>query len=107
MAHPPIEPLPGEQHTIQQGVGQGTTIRRRRKPRKEVNDVEISQASGASLGPDGNYHPLETTSQGQLKVAPKDTNDFLEELLAYQKMTVFLLAELAHLEYDEVIEEFL
>lgn len=107
MAHPKIEPHPGERHTFQQGIGQGTTIRRRRKPRKEVNDVSISQADGLTLGTDGNYHPLETDSQGYLKVRPKDTNDFLEEILAFQKMTVFLLAELAKLEYDEVIEEFL
>lgn len=109
MAHPlPKDtPTPGERFETQQGVGQGTTIGRRRNPRKEVNDVSISQADGLALGPDGNYHPIETTGEGFLKVTTKDTNDLLEELLAYQKMTVYLLAELAHEEFDDIVEEFI
>lgn len=104
---PKDAPIPGERNVTQQGVGQGTTIRRRRPPRKEVNDVAIAEASGLTLGSDGFPHPLETTGSGHLKIAPKDTNDLLEELLAFQRMTVFLLAELAKVQYDEVIEEFL
>ena len=107
MAHPDVEPTPGQRFETQQGVGQGTTIRRRRNPRKEVNDVSISQADGLSLGPDGNHHPLETTFEGRLKVATKDTDDLLEEPLAYQKMIVYLLAELAHEEFDDIVEEFI
>ena len=106
MPHEPI-PTPGESFVNQQGVGQGTTNRRRRPPRTKVDDVSISEASGLSLGVDGNYHPLETDRQGFLKVVPRDLIDIMEEMLAFQRMTVFLLAELANEEYDEVIEEFI
>ena len=41
---PKDAPIPGERNVTQQGVGQGTTIRRRRPPRKEVNDVAIAEA---------------------------------------------------------------
>ena len=75
---PKDAPTPGESSTTQQGVGQGTTIRHRRLPRKEVNDVEITQASGITLGADGRVHPLETTPQGDLKVEERDVASLLE-----------------------------
>ena len=79
-------------HDTQQGVGQGTADRRRRPPRVRVNDTAISEASGLSLGVDGSPHPIETDAGGNLRVAPRDTNDLLEELIKLNRAIFFVLA---------------
>ena len=106
MAHPDIEPTPGVRFSTQQGVGQGTTIRRRRNPRKEVNDVSISQADGIALGVDGNYHPIETTPQGDLKVRVRDVTALLEEMIDLQKRMIFAMTEDGwDLDYEDLMDE--
>lgn len=65
----------------QLGVGQGTVERLRRPPRVRVADVEITEATGATLGPDGYYHPLETTEKGELKITERSAVFLLEEIL--------------------------
>ena len=106
MAHPEIEPTPGEQFSAQQGVGQGTTIRHRRNPRKEVNDVSVSQADGLSLGEDGRYHPIETTPQGDVKVRVRDVTSLLEEMIDLQRRVLFALTEDGwNLDYEDLMNE--
>ncbi len=109
MAHPDIQPTPGEKHETQQGVGQGTTIKRRRNPRKEVNDVSISQADGLSLGDDGNFHPIETDQEGNLKVRVRGISDLLEEMVNLQKSILLAIVESnddLDLDFDELVEMF-
>lgn len=108
MAHPLDKdaPIPGEQFEKQQGTGQGTTIKRRRNPRKEVNDVSISQADGLSLGEDGNFHPIETDREGNLKVRVKGISDLLQEMVGLQRATLSAIAELADLDFDDLVDEF-
>lgn len=67
--------------TTQRGVGQGTVERKRREPRRQVEDVSVHEASGLTLGPDGYPHPLETTSEGELKVTERTLVSVLEEIL--------------------------
>ena len=98
MAHPETEPTPGQNFGIQQGVGQGTIGRRRRPPRKEVQDVSISEASGLSLGVDGFPHPLETDPEGNLKVRVKDITTLMEEQNDLLRRMVFGLSML--LDFD-------
>ena len=105
MAHPVIQPTPGQVFDKQQGVGQGTVISRRRNPRKEVQDVSVSQADGLTLGADGNYHPLETTPEGDLKVKVRDVTSLLEEMIDLQKRTLFVFAKLADLDYEDLITD--
>lgn len=69
---------------LQNGVGEGTTPRKRRTPRMRVQDVATAEASGATLGADGYPHPLETTAFGELKVTERDVASILEEILASQ-----------------------
>ncbi len=106
MAHPETDPQPepGTNYGTQQGVGQGTIGRRRRKPRKEVNDVEVSTATGLSLGPDGNYHPIETDSEGNLKVRVKGISDLLQEIVDTNRAIVRALAEAHDLDFDELFD---
>lgn len=66
---------------MQQGIGEGTTKRRRRNPRERVDDVAVTEASGLTLGPDKYPHPLETTGLGELKVTERTLVGVLEELL--------------------------
>lgn len=101
MAHPDIQPTPGARFDTQQGVAQGTTIKRRRNPRKEVNDVSITQADGASLGPDGNFHPIETDVEGNLKVRVLDITTLMEEQNELLRQIVFGLTLLTNNDLSE------
>ena len=103
--HPDIPQTPGQRFDTQQGVGQGTVIRRRRNPRTKVDDTNISQADGLSLGTDGNYHPIETTPEGEVKVKVTDVASLLGEMIDLQKRTLFALSNLADLDYEDLIND--
>lgn len=90
-------------HDTQQGVGQGTADRRRRSARVRVQDVSVSEASGLTLGVDGSPHPMETDAAGNLRVAPRDTNDLLEELILLQKATIFGISLTIGWDWQELI----
>ena len=90
MAHPnPEQPTT---HSTQQGVGEGTADRRRRKPRTKVDDISVSEASGLSLGVDGFPHPIETDALGRLRIHDMTVVDLLEELVILQRQTVLGLS---------------
>ena len=67
--------------TLQQGVGAGTTARKRRDPRMRVQDVAVTEASGLTLGTDGYPHPLETSAEGELQTSDRPVATILEEVL--------------------------
>ncbi len=111
MAHTETDPQPdpGVNFGKQQGVGQGTIGKRRRRPRKEVNDVSISEASGLSLGEDGLPHPLETDPEGNLKIRVRDITSLLEEMVNLQRATLFAISESNEdlgLDFDDLVEMF-
>ncbi len=108
MAHPSgIDPdIVPTRTTKQQGAGQGTSTRRRREPNKAVQSTSITEASGATLGEDGRAHPLETDSEGNLKVRVKDITELLNEMVNLQRATLFAITELADLDFDDLVNEF-
>ena len=108
MAHTETDPqpTPGVNFGTQQGVGQGTIGKRRRKPRKEVNDASITEASGLSLGEDGLPHPIETDPEGNLKVRVRDITSLLEEMVNLQRATLAAIAQAEGLNFDDLVEEF-
>ena len=92
MPHATVPPKQPTTHSTQQGVGEGTTDRRRRNPRTKVDDVSISEASGLSLGVDGSPHPIETDALGRLRIHDMAIVDLLEELIILQRQTVLGLS---------------
>jgi len=92
-------------HDIGVGIGQGTWLHRRRAPRTKVDDISIAEASGMTLGEDHNYHPLESDSDGRLRVRAMDEKALLEELVILQRATLVGMAQLQQVPTKELLEE--
>lgn len=103
MPHPDL-PTTAVNHGTQQGVGEGTTGRRRRNPRTKVDDVEIAEATGLSLGEDGFFHPIETDPEGNLKVRIKGIIELLEEVVSTNRAIVRAMAEAHDLNFEDLFD---
>ena len=62
-------------------VGQGSVPRKRREPRRQVEDIAVTEASGLTLGPDGYPHPMETNEDGEVKIAGRGVEALLGDVL--------------------------